>query len=604
MYSLYRTNSSERFGLGGGLTFQFEDNDSWYTEKIISITNCTFKLNTGHHGGGMSLNFTKSTSRNNVTITHCNFTDNTGDFGGGLSLIFDNSPHNNFVLLSNVEFSKNHAKMGGGAMDFGFHLQRMQYPKINNTVMLRNCTVEENEAQYGGGTVLHYSRAELPTQNYVIKFINCTWEKNKAVFGAAVEASVHVSDKLTSGYTASPVFRDCKFMSNYRTEEKLFEDELERLSWGKGVFFTIGLPILFKGNTLFFGSNATALCLSSSIVEFAAGSKVNFTSNTGFEGGAINLYGLSEIHVCDNSSLLFDSNSASKGGAIIYRSGNKLDFISSRRCFIRYVGNTTTVEKRSITLKFINNSALQAGNHINSFGHMIYATTLVPCRRACRKQGEYTEIQFGCIGNVTFGNNRSHEISTDGAVFSLSNESNTMTAIPGKEFELKFKLIDEYGEEAYDSYHIVVLKSNKTSITLDPTYSFIKDKMIKLYGEPGHNGQIIIATNNFRDIAVGLDVEMEECSPGFVTKVNQDKKGVECVCSANTVDKTYLGIFRCELNSYRAHLTYGYWIGYDSEKGSEGTLRSGYCPRGFCAKKNGQRNGNTASNKSIEGCTQ
>jgi hypothetical protein len=98
MYSLYKTNSNERFGLGGGLTFQFEDSDSWYAEKVINIFNCTFKLNTGHHGGGMSLNFTNSTSRNNVTITHCNFTNNAGDFGGGLSLIFDNSPHNNSIL--------------------------------------------------------------------------------------------------------------------------------------------------------------------------------------------------------------------------------------------------------------------------------------------------------------------------------------------------------------------------------------------------------------------------------------------------------------------------------------------------------------------------
>jgi hypothetical protein len=586
MYSLYRTNSSERFGLGGGLTLQFEDNDSWYTEKVINITNCTFKLNTGHHGGGMSLNFTNSTSRNNVTITHCNFTNNAGDFGGGLSLIFDNGPHNNSILLSSMEFSKNHAKMGGGAMEFGFHLQQIQYPKTNNTVMLRNCTVVENEAQYGGGTVLHYSRAKLPTQNYVIKFINCTWEKNKAVFGAAVEASVHVSDKLTSGYTASPVFRDCKFMSNYRTEEKLFEDELERLSWGKGVFFTIGLPILFKGNTLFFGSNATALCLSSSIVEFAAGSKVNFTSNTGFEGGAINLYGLSEVQVNDNSFFLFYNNTAlSKGGAMMYRSGNKLDLISSRKCFIQYIGNTTTVEERSITLEFKNNSAHALRN--TSCGHTIFATTLLPCRRACR-QGDHNinnNTQFGCIGNVTFGNNRSHEISTDSAVFSLSNESITMTAIPGKEFELKFKLLDENDEEAYDSYHITVQRSDKMNITLDPTYSFITDKTIKLYGKPGDKGQIVIATNNFRDIAVALDIEMEECPPGFVTQLNQNKKGIECVCSASTVDKTYLGIFRCELNSYQAYLVYGRWIGYDSEKGSEGTLRSGYCPRGFCSRK-------------------
>ena len=539
----------------------------------------------------MSLNFTNSTSRNNITITQCNFTNNTGDFGGGLSLFFSDSPHNNFVLLSNVEFSKNCAKMGGGAMELGFYFQHKQPPK-SNIITLRNCSVAENQAHYyGGGTVLHYSRAERATQNYVIKFVNCSWEKNKAVFGAAVQASVHVSDKLTSGYTTSPVFQDCKFMSNNRTEETFdvnrSKDEIARLSWGKCVFFTTALPIRFKGNTFFFGSNTTALCLSSSIVEFAAGSNVNFTNNTGFEGGAINLYGLSEVHVQDNSSLLFYNNTAlSKGGAIIYRSGNKLDLVSSRRCFIRYVGDTMTVDERSITLEFKNNYARPLRNN-KSYGHTIYATTLIPCRRACAKQGghnNYSDIQFGCIGNVIFRNNRSHEVSTDGAIFSVSNESNKMTAIPGKEFELKFKLLDDNDEEAYDTYRIAVPRSNETSIKLDPTYSFIRDKTIKLYGEPGHKGAVIIGTNNFREIAVGLNVEMEQCPPGFVT-IEDIKKGIECVCSASIVDKTYLGILQCELHSYQAYLIHGYWIGYDSEKGSENTLKSGYCPRGFCTRK-------------------
>ena len=259
-------------------------------------------------------------------------------------------------------------------------------------------------------------------------------------------------------------------MSNYRIKENLVShdnrsgDDLFRLSWGKGVFFTTGLPILFKGNTVFFGSNTTALCLSSSIVEFAAGSDVNFTSNTGFEGGAINLYGLSEIHVSDNSSFLFYNNTAiSKGGAIIYRSGNKLDFVSSRRCFIQYIGNTAIVAERSITIEFKNNSAAPAGNREIGYGHTIHATTLIPCRRACTKQDNdkmivNTEIAFGCIGNILWNYNGTHEVSTDGAIFSVSNKSK-MTAIPGKEFELEFKLLNENGKEAYDSYRVAISRS-------------------------------------------------------------------------------------------------------------------------------------------------
>ena len=49
VYSLYKTKLNEQFGLGGGLSLQFEDSGSWY-KVINNITNCIFKLNAGHHG--------------------------------------------------------------------------------------------------------------------------------------------------------------------------------------------------------------------------------------------------------------------------------------------------------------------------------------------------------------------------------------------------------------------------------------------------------------------------------------------------------------------------------------------------------------------------
>ena len=590
---LYRTN--KQYGLGGGLSLQFEESpgNNSYDKKLIQVTHCKFKLNTGQHGGGMSLNFTRNTTRNNVTIKHCDFTNNRANFGGGLSVIFSNNPYNNSVTLSHIQFSGNEAEMGGGAMELDFHI--MEYTESRNAVTLRNCTIVENQARYGGGTMLHYSRAKISTQNYRINFTNCSWEKNKAQFGSAVEASVHASDKLISGYTMSPVFEDCRFISNYRwsIEEDYKDDKYEivGLGWGKGVFLTTGLPVIFKGNTTFFGSNASALYVSSSTIEFAAGSNVSFTNNKGLEGGAINLLGLSEIHVKDNSNFLFFNNTAiAKGGAIIYRSGNKLDFVSSRRCFIQYAGKTKNASERSITIEFKDNHALATGNNGTASGHTIYATTLNPCRRACKIhvpwQGYNCHNSIDCIGNVTCKNDRSHEVSTDGAIFALSNESYSMTAIPGKEFELKFTLLNENYEEAYDSYWVYVSKmeGNQANITLDPTYSYIRDKTIKLYGKPRHKAKIVVATNNFHDIAVSLEVEMEECPPGFVTKMNH---GIECVCSANTENKTYFGILRCESKSYQAYLIRGYWIGYDTayDHESERSLRSGYCPRGFCVRK-------------------
>ena len=43
-----------------------------------------------------------------------------------------------------------------------------------------------------------------------------------------------------------------------------------------------------------------------------------FIHNMGYRGGAINLRGVSSIHVNDNTSLIFDSNIAKERGGAIY----------------------------------------------------------------------------------------------------------------------------------------------------------------------------------------------------------------------------------------------------------------------------------------------
>ena len=85
-------------GQGGGLTFHFEDD----TEKLVKVTDCRFTNNSGHHGGGMTLNFIGSTTNNNVIVRNCRFINNEADLGGGLSVTFAHNSHNNSILLSHL----------------------------------------------------------------------------------------------------------------------------------------------------------------------------------------------------------------------------------------------------------------------------------------------------------------------------------------------------------------------------------------------------------------------------------------------------------------------------------------------------------------------
>lgn len=566
-------------GQGGGLGILFED-DSWYTEKVIEVAKCNFISNKAKTGAGMSLTFTGNTTRNDITIKDCIFTHNTAHRGGGLSITFDQNSLNNSVHVTHTKFDKNSAKAGGGGMKVSLHYSQMELPG-KNEISFSHCNITENRAQYGGGAVLHYTRTKTTTQNNQIQLNNCLWESNTARFGSAVEVSLHKSDTLGSGYALRPSFRNCRFVSNYILKDESKREYSANYSWGKGVLLITGLPIMFSGKTLFHSSNTSAIYASSSIISFAVGSNVEFIGNQGWEGGAVNLLGLSAIHIRDNSTFLFQNNSAYKrGGAIMYTSTNKLDFVSSRNCFIRYVGHTKVTNKRSITITFENNRARFNGKNGTFVGHTIFATTLLPCKRLCKENTS----ALGCIGKVSYRNNRTHELSTDGAKFIMP-QDRVISAIPGKAVELNFTLMDDENEEAYNSYHVSVWTRDQSTIAIDPAYSYIKDKTIKLFGRPGDKANLIVTTDSFRSLAMSLQVEMEHCPPGFVIQTNSERKGEECACSAKVHNKTYYGIFQCSTSKYRALLLHGFWIGYDSSNGTESTLRSGYCPRGFCTRR-------------------
>ena len=180
---------------------------------------------------------------------------------------------------------------------------------------------------------------------------------------------------------------------------------------------------------------------------------VEFNHNRGYRGGAVALIGFSALHVRDNSTFLFINNTAiSKGGAIVYQSNNRLDFVSSRSCFIQYVGDTKLVEERAINFYFQGN---KAGRMTETYGQTIYATTILPCQRGCfTRENRISLHGLDCIGNLTFINQKKHEVSTSGARFDVqrSYTQQPVSVIPGRETELKFQILDDLNLS-----HILVL---------------------------------------------------------------------------------------------------------------------------------------------------
>ena len=542
-------------------------------------------------GGGLTVYIRADASGNSIKIENCNFYANRAILGGGLLVNFHDIPNNNSVFVKNCTFNNNAAERGGGGIDIGFLIfndHPTLQPASGNFVTISHCSVTGNIASYGGGTKLFSTRGLYRSLNNSILFDNCQWKQNKAQFGSAVEISPHVWDIIATGYLPHLEFKDCNFSSNFRQEVKIGEELSVNYTWGKGTILTSSFPIFLSGKTTFQSGNSSALYASSSCIKFASGSYVEFSNNTGYEGAAVALIGFSSLHVEDNSTFLFLNNTAiSKGGAIIYRSNNKLDFVSSRSCFIQYVGSTKSVEERAITFQFQHN---KAGTSRDAYGQTIYATTILPCVRGCSgREGKESVHGLSCIGTFKFINEKRHEISTSGARFDVRNNyvQHPISVVPGQEVEFEFQLFDDLNNETFDSYHVLLDKRNsgQGSVQLDPTYEYIPDKRVRLYGDPGEKAHVQLGTTGFREITISFEIKMEQCPPGYVTQLNAKLKGIECVCSANTPNKTYIGIERCNQNELKAYMKRGYWFGYDGELKTEEALKSGYCPRGFCVGK-------------------
>ena len=118
-------------------------------------------------------------------------------------------------------------------------------------------------------------------------------------------------------------------------------------------------------------------------------SSADFVNNTGLEGGAMALIGLSSFKVGGSNSYTFENNTAiSRGGAIKFFSFtiDSHDYATSRSCFIR--NNMDFQDNAGILPEFKwNTTIIFTGNRANGgIGHAIFATSL----HSCQLVGSYT----------------------------------------------------------------------------------------------------------------------------------------------------------------------------------------------------------------------
>ena len=543
-------------------------------------------------GGGASFVFKENSSNNHVTIRDSVFFNNYALRGGGLRTYYSESPLNNTFVVRDTEFVENESVYSGAGVDITFAAEYDRHIKtlsLNNhsrpnSVRFEGCNITKNVGRlYGGGFRTYSSRNMFVPID--ITFSQCSFTNNTALYGPAVDILPRLVDVYNDGFLSKISFKDCNFTSNEVTKtlnDKSKSDTFKHYDSGKGVFSCSNFFLFFGGHTQFKDNSGSAMYLLSCRVKFESESFVEFTNNSGFDGGAVVLFGGSVLYVNDNSTFTFVNNTAvSRGGAVMYFSTNEHDFVSLKSCFIQYLGEIKNVDERFIQFSFQGNKAM--------YGQAVFASTLRPCQRLCvhkqtsnRTVSSQTSLKesFGCIGRFDFSDD---DVSTSGEkVYDMPNTtlSSPIPVIPGQELTLPFKMFDELSKPSYDVFYASVQHKPREAcrtVRIDQAYTHISEKkVVKLYGKPGELAELVLTNTDFQPIVIISNVKMEHCPPGFVLN-----KNLTCVCSADNASTTYVGITRCNTLKGIAYIRSGYWVGYDTLEVEE-RLITGQCPRRFC----------------------
>lgn len=545
----------------------------------IEITDSTFDnnhaLNHLHPGGGL---YIESSTIQSCTyhIENCIFHNNTANNGAALGISIQSSAYRVVVLVEHSQFHNNIAHGNGGAVAAGFN-----GITGGNKIQFSSCNFTANRAENGGSLYLYTAPGHVQIKgSNSFEFRACNWTENKAIYGAAIMITPHtVTPEIfyQDGELPTSLFQDCMFVKNRNiistTEIQPAQKHLSPYHLtqnGNGALYAKTNHILLQGKVQFIENHASAVYLLSGLLEIAGNSCIEFAQNSGYKGGAIYLQDFAVIYVNDDILIVFENNSALEGGgAIFHEALSDPSLSTAQKCFLKYVGKNIAsgATERNISIHFANNT-------VNQSPETIFLFSSKPCRKGDHRGKSDSVIELlSSIANFSFEEGRhNNSIATLASGFIIK-DNLPRSLIAGKEIELEISAIDDSKVEVSPSVFIVLLNDINGDISIDPAYTIVTNRRIKLLGTAGSSGTLMLALPNQLDTSLSFDINLEYCPPGYV----YDETKSECVCSANT-DTYYLGINKCNRMKFRAYLMHGYWVGYEEMIRLLQRNRYGYLP--------------------------
>lgn len=307
-----------------------------------TISNITAMHNAADNGGNLAirLNFTAyQPGIGSVLIRNSRIIGGMGHRGGGLrvwsrihgagDISCSNLSHNYTTLqVVNTTFLGNYAHSAGGALYIS-HYEEQHIDCVMRTIEFVGCEFRNNSVPaFGNGAVTEIIKHKIPTLH------------------------PHTSPQFQVSFNRS------HFINNW-----IILDEKRLVHGGILDIFSVD-KILFESCT-FSNNNSTALSIVDSNLLLSGQSL--FSNNHGVNGGAIKICDSSYVYIENNTSVLFEGNSALNAGGAIFAQQRCLETAPS--CFFQPLvddftklsdfGNTI-----SMSLTFINNKAGNAGDAI------------------------------------------------------------------------------------------------------------------------------------------------------------------------------------------------------------------------------------------------
>ena len=558
--------------------------------------------------GAITAVFSEGTYAAKITISKIFFKTNFAKYFGSLAAIFYNAPLESSLEVSESEFHiKSHSN----------NIPRYIMNSIGISIYRNHTSIDRTKTEwqpvvFKGCKFFHHSFKKF--ENFVLNKLSNLGIIYMGVIGCIGSyENIKVTISLTNIYyqrifigylypflyAETHASKSCDICSLKKQLDLIITNcTLEAAGSLPSTYTALDLGMmLFKdiSSVSFEGTSNNFSSQSGSVVQafntdiYLKGTQ-HFYKNRANHGAAVNLQQSSRLYIYHHSKTLFEENHALFYGGAIYAEHNTNLFANREICAIQLV-NENNKSDINAAIKFINNSAILAGNSI-------YAAPLYQCSQQTLHPNEINLFNLNIFSfNDKADNGLPSVASTPVKVCFCNQTSNTSSkqctqqehaktvAYPGSIVKYTLFVCDLNGTFTYGNveaqfgklrmYNKNVNDLIPLSQRIQPVYSNICTELTYTIQSQLLEDKVLLelhfaVVGYIANLQVDLTI-MPHCPSGFSINNEAD------ICECNPFLRQY-GIEHCDIQSLTIVVPKGVWIG----KKNGDVIFSPNCPPGYC----------------------